>query len=319
MKKLTVLLVASAAALLVVAAWAAALPRQAYAQGAGPTATVVIEGTGPTPAPGAQYQGVQKCQACHAQQAETWAHAPHADAFKVQAFAEAWAAAKRPGYCLACHTTGYDANTGKYAFEGVTCESCHGPFVEGHPQQPMQVNSSPEACGVCHRSTLNEWQLSQHGINRIGCTSCHDAHGQTIKAGQAGELCIKCHADQADASMHAGGVGLELTCEDCHIGPRTGDPMEGHANTGHTFMVGTGTCSRCHADEIHRGVAAMMGAGTPTPVAGANSVATVAAQEPEAPAPAEAGSGLALPVIISGAAGLGLGGLLMGLRSRKSA
>ena len=252
------------------------------------------------------YVGPDTCKGCHPSQAEAWAGAPHADAAGVAAFVEAWQAVKSPGYCLACHTTGYDPNTGIYAFEGVTCESCHGPFVTGHPGKPMIVDASPQACGQCHKSTLNEWEISQHGQRNIGCVSCHDVHGQKMKKGTATELCSQCHADIATNVAHASSSGKGLTCADCHIGPRAGDPSEGHANTGHTFQVGTNTCSRCHADEIHRGVKAMMGGlQPPTPTAAAATAlpATLAGvDEAAGGAPAAA-----LPLLASGAIGIGLG------------
>jgi predicted CXXCH cytochrome family protein len=248
------------------------------------------------------YEGPDFCAKCHPKEAESWAQAPHANAAKVAAFVEAWEAADSPGYCLGCHTTGYDPNSGEYAFAGVTCESCHGAFAEGHPATPMTVDTSPEACGNCHESTLNEWQFSQHGEENIGCVSCHDVHGSTVKTGQATELCGKCHGAVADGFAHASSAGRGLSCADCHIGPRTGDPAEGHAATGHTFMVGTGTCSRCHADEIHQGLEAMMGGEQPGPRP-TPTVQPVA----EAPEPGPSTAGMALPVVGSVALGLSVG------------
>lgn len=252
------------------------------------------------------YTGPEKCQECHPGQVEAWGNAPHADASSVTAFVQAWQAANSPRYCLACHTTGYDPNTGLYAFEGVTCEACHGPFDSRHPDQPMVVDTSSQACGQCHESTLNEWELSQHGQNGIECVSCHTVHSQKMKTGTATELCSQCHADIAANVAHASSSGSGLSCADCHIGPSSGDPQEGHTSTGHTFQVGTQTCSRCHADEVHRGLTAMMGGGQspePTPsVAAAPATAPTGAENP-----ATNSSGVALPLLASGAVGLGLG------------
>jgi predicted CXXCH cytochrome family protein len=248
------------------------------------------------------YTGPEFCGKCHPEQSEAWGSAPHANAAKVDAFVKAWEEAKSPGYCLTCHTTGYDPNSGLYVSAGVTCESCHGPFQPGHPAEPMEVDTSPEACGQCHQSTLKEWEFSQHGEENIGCVSCHDVHGSTVKTGQATELCGKCHSNASSDFAHASSAGQGLTCADCHIGPRTGDPAEGHADTGHTFIVGTGTCSRCHADEIHEGVQAMMGGGSPLP-------APTATAEPvaETEASGVATAGMALPVVGSVALGASLG------------
>ncbi|MBI5349247.1 MAG: hypothetical protein HZB77_08025 [Chloroflexi bacterium] len=212
------------------------------------------------------FGGPEKCATCHKPQAETWSHAPHADAMKGAAFVNAWRAARSPAYCLECHTTGYDPKTGKYAFEGVTCESCHGAFTSDHPKQPMKVDKSNEMCGRCHKSTLNELNLSLHGQKGITCTACHDVHGTNVKAGNASALCEKCHASMTGKLSHASTAGKGLACADCHVGPRSGDPSEGHANTGHMFKVGTDTCSRCHSKEMHTGVQLMMGDDSKAPV-----------------------------------------------------
>ncbi len=251
---------------------------------------------------GSGYAGPDTCKPCHAKEVEAWANAPHADAAKRVAFVEAWQAAKSPGYCLSCHTTGYDPNTGQYAFEGVTCESCHGMFVADHPKTAMSVDTTPQACGRCHKSTLNEWEISKHGRMDIGCVACHDVHGGKTKTEISNDLCKKCHSDTATDVAHASSSGKGLSCADCHIGPRTGDPTEGHANTGHTFMVGTETCSRCHADQIHKGVQAMMGA-DPARTAAAPAADSAAT---ESAAPSGAGS-LALPVVGSVLIGAALG------------
>lgn len=209
------------------------------------------------------YVGPEKCAVCHKKEADAWVNAPHADAMRVKAFVSAWNTARSPAYCLECHTTGYDPKTGKYAFEGVTCESCHGALVTDHPKQPMKVNKSTEMCGQCHKSTMNELNLSLHGQKGLTCTSCHDVHGSTMKAGSTSDLCAKCHTEMSGKIAHASTTGKGLACADCHVGPRSGNPAEGHANTGHMFKVGTDTCSRCHSSEMHTGVKTMMGGNTP--------------------------------------------------------
>ena len=235
------------------------------------------------------FGGPEKCAACHKQQAETWSHAPHADAMKVAAFVNAWKAARSPAYCLECHTTGYDPKTGKYAFEGVTCESCHGAFTGAHPKQPMKVDKSNEMCGRCHKSTLNELNLSLHGQRGLTCTSCHDVHGTNVKAGSASDLCEKCHASMTGKLPHASTAGKGLSCADCHVGPRSGNPAEGHASTGHMFKVGKDTCSRCHSKEIHTGAQKMM--------SGDDSKVAVTTGAAESGVGAPLSSGTALPML----------------------
>jgi len=82
----------------------------------------------------ATFVGAKKCKICHTGQKnhnvyETWEKNPHAGAFETL---KAKGEEKNPR-CLPCHTTGF--NEGGYKpgapdasnFEGVQCESCHGP------------------------------------------------------------------------------------------------------------------------------------------------------------------------------------------------
>jgi hypothetical protein len=264
-----------------------------------------------TPAP-ADYSGPTKCMRCHAEEAQAWKDAPHANANKVEAFLAAWEAARSPGYCLECHTTGYDPNSGEYAFEGVTCESCHGPMVEGHPdEKTMPINTAAEACGECHVSTLAEWQNSEHGTQGVSCTSCHDVHGATIKVGEAIQLCERCHVDQVNMFSHAGEAEGGPDCADCHIGPLTGDPSEGHGSTGHNFSVAITACTRCHSsEELHRiGASEPPAEPQPTPTAPPAGTSGTGGTGANAP-------GTALPVVAGGTAVLVLGLVLSAWRGR---
>ena len=56
---------------------------------------------------------------------------------------------EEPGECFACHTMGYNAITGQFMLAGVTCEACHGPYREGHPEESMVIATSEDLCGIC--------------------------------------------------------------------------------------------------------------------------------------------------------------------------
>jgi hypothetical protein len=294
---------------------AGASPRALAAVPDAPNPQATAQPTVDVPVVVATYAGPDKCKACHAKEAAAWADAPHANAAKVTAFVEAWVAAKSPRYCLACHTTSYNPNTGEFAYEGVTCESCHGAYVDGHPMKAaMTVDKSPEACGTCHQSTLVEWKMSPHGQNNVGCVTCHDVHGGTIKVGDSVTLCGKCHQNEADNFSHNGAQTGGPSCADCHIGQRSGDPTEGHANTGHTFAIAADTCSRCHKDELHRvnkSVLEPTPGPTPEPAAPEGAAPlTVAANAVNVP-------GTALPVVASGTLLLALGLVIARVRNGK--
>ena len=131
------------------------------------------------PAAAHSYAGVDKCKKCHKTQYESWVKTKHAGAFadaskkpegvtvdpevckmdeKSITFLKTGEAIK----CLACHTTGYDEKTGKYAAEGVTCEACHGGGADFATVPIMKNKEKALAAGLviptestcrrCHRT-----------------------------------------------------------------------------------------------------------------------------------------------------------------------
>lgn len=123
----------------------------------------------------AEYVGAKKCKGCHtgAQNKmvyEKWEKAVHARAFETL---KAKGEEKNPR-CLPCHTTGF--NEGGYKmrapgasnFEGVQCESCHGP-------------------GSLYKSTKHmkdEFDAVQNGLMipiEALCTKCHNKNSPHFK------------------------------------------------------------------------------------------------------------------------------------------
>jgi predicted CXXCH cytochrome family protein len=209
----------------------------------------------PAPKPNPQessYQGPDFCSNCHGEIHETWVVGLHANAFSSPIFQRNWAEVGSQFTCLECHTTGFNATTRTYAFEGVTCESCHGPFVYGHPEADMPITPDHELCATCHTTTTNEWLASPHA-NRIECQGCHDPHAQDILASTSSELCGNCHKLTGDSFSHGTHAGSGLECSDCHMytSPNTQDKNMGLIPTGHTFTVGSEACIGCHQDTVH--------------------------------------------------------------------
>ena len=126
----------------------------AQAATATPTAAV-------TPEP--SYAGSETCAGCHKDIHTTWSSTLHSQAFSSPIFQEDWVKQSSAASCLECHTTGFDPTTGKYAEEGVTCESCHGPLQQDHPKNPMPVTPDYTLCARCHKTTTDEWRASKHG------------------------------------------------------------------------------------------------------------------------------------------------------------
>ena len=148
------------------------------------------------------YTGPEVCGACHEEIHALWQNTRHARAFSSPIFQQNWEQIGSQFNCLQCHTTGYDPASSTYEFEGVTCESCHGPFQTGHPKQTMPITPDAELCATCHKTTTDEWRASKHGEVGIQCQSCHDPHSQKPKAESVTALCSNCHKDPGQTFTH---------------------------------------------------------------------------------------------------------------------
>ena len=207
----------------------------------------------PTPAAGeSNYLGPEFCATCHEDIHKEWTATRHAAAFSSPIFQKNWTEDPNRNECLQCHTTGYDAETGTFALEGVTCESCHGAFQVGHPKAKMPITPDATLCASCHKTTTNEWQASRHSEIGIQCQACHDPHSQTPKAENVNALCSNCHKDPGQTFTHGTHANSGLQCSDCHMyrNPNT-LPIGGLLATGHTFVVGSEACIGCHRDTVH--------------------------------------------------------------------
>ena len=241
------------------------------------------------------------CFRCHTDFYQAWDEGAHGQAASESAFKALWEAQGKPERCLACHTTGYDPATGTFKAEGVTCEACHGPVPEDHPDEPMPTDHTANTCGQCHIDTMFEWQVSQHRQQNLSCSSCHDPHKTELKAASPSELCGTCHQEQTSKFSHTAHSQNNVNCADCHLAPMDGLASEGHAFRNHSFNVELSTCNKCHADRMHEPVAMPMAQSTATPVEAMTSVNAMGVSlEPEPVSPV----GFA---VLAGVLGLGLG------------
>lgn len=199
----------------------------------------------------------QPCNTCHVDVADRWSSSPHAHAFDDPTFQDWWQGHGQPGECLSCHTTGYQASTGQYLLQGVGCEACHGPAVEGHPPAVVSIKADTEYCGSCHTTTLAEWRVTGHALEGVGCMDCHDPHSQEALFEVTDDLCINCHKEGMDDYLNDTHVQKGIGCVDCHalvIPPET-PPDDGIVPTGHQFTITPRTCVACHTDALHAGFA----------------------------------------------------------------
>jgi hypothetical protein len=121
------------------------------------------------------YVGTSKCKMCHkgakkGEVFEKWEKSPHAKAFETL---KAKGEEKNPK-CLECHVTGFNAGGYKIGdadaakFEGVGCESCHGPGSAYKSMSIMKDKAKAVANGLIMPT-------------EAACTKCHNKNSPTFK------------------------------------------------------------------------------------------------------------------------------------------
>lgn len=108
---------------------------------------IVAAGLGSTAlAAPSDWIGSERCRGCHAAAAASWAAGPHAGA------TAALGSDRRRQQCLGCHATG-EAPAGRALFDGVGCESCHGPGAGYSPGDIMRDPVLSAALGLAALDT----------------------------------------------------------------------------------------------------------------------------------------------------------------------
>lgn len=203
--------------------------------------------------PQRQTESPEDCLECHEDSIMAWQESTHSQALSDVMFRQAWQEQGSPRECLRCHTTGYDAATGMWDAEGVTCAACHylGPNSPSHPEQIMFTTDSADSCGACHLETYAEWLGSAHGENDMTCINCHNPHTNSLKKESMATLCQTCHTDEGYFYSMTTHAEEELMCTDCHLRVSDTPLGEGHGQRHHTFAVDLATCNACHGDQMH--------------------------------------------------------------------
>jgi predicted CXXCH cytochrome family protein len=197
----------------------------------------------------------QTCRDCHLDIADSWSNSSHAHAYDDQNFQNQWRGLGEPKNCLLCHTTNFQATSGQYDVQGVSCEACHGKVDPNHPPAAVPIRADTDYCGTCHTTTLGEWRLTGHATAGVGCTDCHDPHSQKALFENPDELCINCHKDSMSRYLEDIHGKKGIGCVQCHklVIPPTVAPTDGIVPTGHTFTITPATCVACHTDALHAG------------------------------------------------------------------
>ena len=281
---------------------------------------VVVAGP---PDPG--YQGPEKCAECHSAEAEAWQDSPHARAMEDIDDAVHLACGEEMESvecsCLACHTTDFNPAEFTYAFEGVSCEACHGPYVEGHPKEGvMHLDIDSSICSDCHTETHEQWQDSLHAQAGVQCIGCHMSHSQDFRLTDEA-LCGACHRDRLEDFAHTAHESAEVGCTDCHLSSPPTHEAAALASAdqtigqraippSHSFtVVSSQACVGCHRETIHE----VIPSDDLTQVANVRLLA-MADRAPELAAQLEAveraNKSLRVMSLVSLGLGMGIGGML---------
>lgn len=167
---------------------------------------------------------------CHSEEKESWQMAPHGQL-------------KVDGQPIA------------------TCVTCHGEYVEGHPEKgmiPLKTDSS--TCTKCHEQTADEWKGTVHAQAGIQCISCHLSHTQDLRV-SSDKLCQTCHRDSLQDPLHQAHWLGETPCTSCHVADTdfhaaqslaSADPAAAlQATPRHDFVSVAGSnCVDCHSKDV---------------------------------------------------------------------
>lgn len=203
--------------------------------------------------------GPDDCALCHQSEVVEWRHSPHAGATleaQLGTAQECQEAEAEDCDCLSCHSTSFSEVDFAPSQEGVTCEACHGPYVEGHPTDavmPVDVDSS--VCSGCHVQTYQEWKGTPHGQASVQCIGCHRSHTQNLRLDDR-YLCRSCHEEGIQDPGHVAHLRASVLCVDCHVFPAaTVPPPDGgdmvRVTRSHEFDVAIEVCTGCHGANFH--------------------------------------------------------------------
>jgi DmsE family decaheme c-type cytochrome len=194
---------------------------------------------------------------------------------------QAAAALAKDAVCTECHDQSskkqiyfvYQTRHGVKADAAApSCQDCHGKS-DIHIKDPGKTtevafgakskNLSPPdvrnaTCLTCHQASASRahWAGSQHQVQGVACTSCHNIHApeqKVVNKTTQADVCFTCHKAQrsqthrisAHPLVKAGltGSSVKMSCSDCH------NP---HGSAGPNLLVKnsvTETCYTCHAEK----------------------------------------------------------------------
>ena len=209
----------------------------------------------------AEYVGPETCGLCHAEVFDSWNATPHATPVS-------YVYDNREGdACWSCHVNGTNYETlepigqdllgftatNDPVYEGISCETCHGPYQGGAGPEHMPKTVEAELCGECH----SPYHGDGHGDAYAYWSQSGHAHANEtlIEGGFEQPRCVQCHTDGAlpwPPTGEARGEGFVdhtddsttgVTCAVCH------DPHS--EENDHQLREATvpELCMTCHSHE----------------------------------------------------------------------
>lgn len=153
--------------------------------------------------------------------------------------------------CNDCHRSGESMvrwTCSEHARENVSCIACHDANARrGHTLRAPEF----ELCGSCHTDVQASFRLPDgHRVEegRIGCTDCHDPHGNTSRVRDRQlrrDVCGECHADKSGPFLFDHGVRRGDGCIACHAP---------HGSSNRRLLDFAATrplCLQCHPETPH--------------------------------------------------------------------
>jgi DmsE family decaheme c-type cytochrome len=203
--------------------------------------------------------GTQGCEACHGGGS---LHVEASGDGKILKFGELLPE-ESAAICAKCHTSGklMDWTHSLHALSDVGCGDCH--TIHGGGKYALK-QQEPELCYSCHQEQMAKASFpSHHPIKegKMGCSSCHNPHGELNTDERTNDLCLGCHA-RYQGPFVFGHAPVEDDCTICH------DP---HGSVANNLLVQNEPflCLQCHEGHFHilRESNYVVPGGTPTPAA----------------------------------------------------
>lgn len=211
-----------------------------------------------------------QCEACHGPGGEHAGRVRRGEERPpIAAFgtSSAMSVLEQNGLCTNCHQNdlGPAWHGGEHDMQEVSCSGCHKSHTADDPV--LTASTEPEVCFDCHQQQRTQaMKPYAHPIldGKMGCSSCHSAHGETgndqFVRQTANDTCYDCHAEQRGPYLweHA---PVSENCGDCH------DP-HGSNHPGMLVLRGPMLCQGCHSQSGHPSIAqdaSGLPGGTPSP------------------------------------------------------